>query len=185
MRLTALLLLLVGHVPAMAQPDLLAAPRPLVLVETVALPLSMAQVEQAARQAWAWSFGLEPGATIIQAGENGRIEGTARFNFRASGVGNRLQTLGVINYHVTIQAANGQCRVRLSQFTHTGNRNAPGGAINLGIIYEGERPDARIPQISRGTAQRLHDDMRTQASTHLRSVIGTFASRLRTAAQDR
>ncbi len=185
MRHSLLLLLLATRIPAMTQPAAVAAPRPLVLVETVALPLSMAQVEQAARKAWTWSFGQEPGAAMLQGGENGRMEATARFNFRSSAVGNRLQTLGVINYHVTIQAANGQCRLRISQFNHTGNRSAPGGAINLGTIYESERPDERIAQISRSTATRLHEDMRTQVTAHLRTVVATFSARLRTSAQER
>lgn len=185
MRLFVMLLLLAAHVPAMTQPAVVAAPRPLVLVETVALPLSMAQVEQAARQAWTWSFGQEPGAAILPGGESGRIEATARFNYRSSAVGSRLQTLGVINYHVTIQAANGQCRLRISQFNHTGNRGAPGGAINLGTIYEGERPDERVALISRSTATRLHEDMRAQVTARLRTVVATFSARLRASAQER
>ncbi|MCC6840395.1 MAG: hypothetical protein IT230_09580 [Flavobacteriales bacterium] len=185
MRPFASLLLLACSTTAMTQPGPFPAPRPLVLVENVALPMSMAQVEQAARQAWPWSFGQEPGAALLQATGNGRIEGTARFNYRSSSVGNRLQTLGVIRYHITIQAANGQCQLRISQFTHTGNSNVPGGPINLGTLYEGTRPDVRVAQVSRSTATRLHDDMRAQVTAHLRTVIGSFSARLRSSAQDR
>jgi hypothetical protein len=184
MRELCSILLLQVALLGMSQEDPLAGPRPLVITETIALPLSMVQVEQAALSAWPYSFGLEPGARLgMEDPGTGRMEGTARFNFRSSTVGNRLQTLGVINYTVTIQAENGQCRVRISHFSHKGNSNATEGAIDLGTIYAAQRPQERIPGISMGTADRLHMDMRTQVTARLQEVIKTFSSGLRSAAE--
>ncbi|HRN36568.1 MAG TPA: hypothetical protein PLV70_04585 [Flavobacteriales bacterium] len=159
---------------------------PLVMVEQIALPLSAVQVEQAARQAWPWTFGQEPGAGLVP-GEpgTGRIEAVGRFNYRSSALGNRQQTLGVISYHVSIVAGNGSCMVRIYQFSHAGNKNAPGGAVSLGPLYEGNRPAVRVPGVSMAVAGRLHDDMRQQVTAHLRPVIGAFAARLRRAAENR
>lgn len=156
--------------------------RPLVLVEAFAVPHSMAQVAQAVQEAWPYSFGQEPGARIVQEDRaTGLLEGVARFNYKSSTTGNRLATLGVIEYTISIRAENGLCRIRVSQFRHTGNRNAPGGAIDLGPIYAGTRPQERIPGLSRASAQRFNDDMRDQVKGHLAEVTKAFNKQLRTA----
>lgn len=87
--------------------------------------------------------------------------------------------MGVINYQVFIQAENGQCRVRISHFTHTGNRNATGGGVDLGLLYAGQRPQESVQGISMGTANRLHADMRAQSRAHMDEVIKTFFAALR------
>ncbi|MBS1936838.1 MAG: hypothetical protein JSS84_03390 [Bacteroidetes bacterium] len=185
MRLACTILLVACSLAASPQPAG-TAPRPLVVVESVALPLSMAQVEKAARAAWPFTFGEEPGAKVLEdAPGSGRLEGSARFNFRASTVGNRLQTLGVINYHISISAENGQCKLRFGQFTHTGNANAPGGAVSIGPLYEGDRPLDPVPGIGILVAARLHEDMRQQVVAHVREVAGRFAQRLRMDAESR
>lgn len=179
MRLACTVPLVVFSLAASSQP-LDEGPRPLVVVESVALPLSMAQVEKAVRTAWPFTFGEEPGAKVLEDEPGaGRLEASARFNYRASTVGNRQQTLGVINYHISISAENGQCKVRIGQFAHTGNANAPDGPVSMGPLYEGARPPERVPGISLGTADRLHADMRQQVVAHVRAVIGRFAQRLR------
>ncbi|HMN05370.1 MAG TPA: hypothetical protein PKD45_06555 [Flavobacteriales bacterium] len=180
MRLLRLFLLLawVAALPLHGQG--VEAPRPLVLTEVLALPLSAGQVEKAAQAAWEYSFGQEPAARMaVLGGGTGRLEGAARFNFKSSTAGNRLATLGVIDYQVTIQAENGLCRVRISQFNHTGNRYAPGGAVSLGRIYADKRPPERVPGISSGVAQRLNDDMRGQLGAHLSEVIKVFFRQLK------
>lgn len=185
MRLACSVPLVALSLAASSQP-LDEVPRPLVVVESVALPLSMAQVEKAVRAAWPFTFGEEPGATVLEDEPGaGRLEASARFNYRASTVGNRLQTLGVINYHISISAENGQCKVRLGQFAHTGNVNAPGGAVSIGPLYEGARPLDRVPGVSVAAAARLHEDMRQQVVAHLREVAGRFAQRLRMEARSR
>lgn len=183
MRVLTTLLFSALLLPARPQTAPMDGPRRLVIAEDIALPMSSTQVEQAVRKAWPFSFGLEPGAGPLPAeAVNGRFEADARFNFRSTATNSRLQSLGVVNYHISIRAGNGQCKVLISQFDHTGNRNAPGGAVNLGPLYAGERPPDRIPGISMGTATRLHKDMRDQVSDHLQKVLKAFAAQLRKAA---
>ena len=103
------------------------------ITEAVALPLSKAQIYAAAVDAWEFSFGQEPGAKLTDRDtSNNRIVGVARVNYRSAQLGSRLGSMGVINYNITIQTENGQCQVRISHLSHTGNRNAPSGAIDLG-----------------------------------------------------
>lgn len=180
---TLFLLLLAGL--ASAQKDTVEEARPLVLVDALALPRSMAQLGQGAAQAWPYSFGQEPGARIISNDPaKGTLEGSARFNYKSTGTAARLGTLGVIEYKVSIQAENGLCRIRISQFVHTGNKNAPGGPINLGVIYTASRPLERIPGVSRGVAQKLNDDMRDQVKARLMEVIKGFYAQLRLGFQE-
>lgn len=155
-------------------------PKPLVFTQVTAVPRSRAQVFDAAVKAWEDSFGQEPGAQLIdQDRDNGIIEGAAWVNYRSTNLGSREETMGVIRYHVTIQAENGQCQVRVAHVEHTGNRQAMGGGIDMGQIYSGDRPNERIPGISRGTANALHADMRTQASDRINKVMRSFSMRMR------
>jgi len=181
MRPVAILALLLLPRLAMAQVDTARA-QPLVLQDAIGLQLSRMQVYSAALEAWTYTFGQEPGAKVdLKDAANGLVTGTARFNYRSNLLASREETMGVITYHITIQADNGQCKVRISQVQHTGNRNAMGGGIDIGPIYDGDRPMTRIPGISLGTAQKVHADMRLQVSTQVRSVMNAFAARMRAA----
>lgn len=183
MRAALSLLLLACVLRAVPQDTGLDGPRPLVITDAVALPLSKAQIYAAALNAWDFSFGQEPGVKLtLRDTANNRIEGVARVNYRSSQLGSRLASLGVINYDITIQAENGQCRVRINHLSHIGNRNAPGGSIDLGTIYAAERPVEPVPGVSKGTADRLHSDMRAQATAHIGDVMKRFASAMRRAA---
>ena len=156
------------------------APQRLAFSDAIALQLSKAQVLELALRAWEYSFGQEPGAEVLQVDSaNGRIEGAARVNFRSTGLGAREATMGVIAYRITLEARNGQCLVRISHLEHTGNKMATGGAVDIGPIYAGARPLTKVPGISQGTAQRLHADMRTQATAKIQEAIHTFAARMR------
>lgn len=184
MRTTGALLLLLVAGSTWGQELPTGSARPLTITQAVAVPLSATQLMPAVREAWDYSFGQEPGARIVSEDPGaGMLEGVARFNFKAEAVGVRLASLGVINYRITIQTENGVCKVRIGQFEHVGNANAPEGPVSLGRIYAGGRPRERVPGVSRSVAQRLNDDMRTQVDTRLASVIGSFFSRLRRAAQ--
>ena len=183
MRVVGLLILLTWGIPAIPQDGRMDVKRPFVITDAIALPLSSAQIFNEALKQWRYTFGQEPGANLVmQDTATGTIQGTARINFRSSGLGSREETMGVITYEVAIQAENGQCRVRTSHFQHTGNRNSIGGGIDLGLLYAGDRPQEKIPGISMGTAQRLHADMCRRAQVHIGEVIKTFAARMRRAA---
>lgn len=148
--------------------------------DAIAVQLSRSQGIKLAFKAWEYSFGQQPGATILLLDTtNGRIEGSARVNFRSTGLGSREATMGTISYHITVEAHNGQCSVRVAQLEHTGNRSAPGGGVDLGSVYAGERPIQKTPGVSQGSAQRLNEDMRTQATSKIQEAMRAFAARLR------
>lgn len=90
--------------------------------------------------------------------------------------------MGVVRYEVTIQAENGQCRVQVGHLVHTGNQSAPGGGVDIGMIYAAQRPQTSIPGISMGTANRLHDDIRAQVQARMDAVMKNFFSAMRRAA---
>lgn len=183
MRTVLTLLLIACVLRAVPQDAGLDGPRPLVITDAVALPQSKAQIYAAALSAWDLSFGQEPGAKLtLRDTANKRIEAVARVNYRSSQLGSRQGSMGVINYIIIIQAENGQCRVRISHLSHVGDRNAPNGPIDLGTIYAGERPVGAVPGVSKGTAERLHSDMRAQATAHIGDVMKRFASAMRRAA---
>lgn len=183
MRCLWLLIFLGGLSPAFPQ----AAPppqgRPLVITDAIGLPVSSAQLLLAATRAWPYSFGQEPGARIVAVDTTaGKIMGVARVNFRSSALGSREATLGVISYEILIEAENGQCRVRIGHLVHTGNRNAPQGPVDIGVLFAGDRPLERIAGVSMASANRLHADMRTQAQAHIAEVLKRFFAALRRAA---
>lgn len=180
MRAALSMLLLASALQVLPQDGTMETSLPLVITEATTVQLSKSQVFQAALDAWTYSFGQEPGAKVIARDTvAGRIEATARVNYRSTGVGSREETMGVINYTITVQAENGQCQVRITHLYHVGNHNAPRGGINLGTLYAGARPVERTPGISAGTAQRLHADMREQATARIKEVIKRFSSDLR------
>lgn len=157
---------------------------PLVITGSATVPLSAAGMEKAIHVAWERTFAQEPGAHLIATDpRNGQLQGAARFNFKSTAPNSRLTTLGVIEYQVSIEAENGLCRIRVGGFTHWGNKHAPGGPVNLGRIYGDQRPPERIAGVSKGTADRLHQDMRQQVSARVRTLINLFIARLRQAAE--
>lgn len=175
MRTACLLTLLLAGFSAFAQ-----EPRPLVIADGVALPLSGVQVFREALKSWPFSFGQEPGAHIVLVDTaGGNIKGVARFNFRSSTLGSREESMGVVHYEVSIQAENGQCRVQVGHIWHTGNHNAPGGGVDIGMIYASQRPQNSIPGVSMGTANRLHDDIRGQVQARVAAVMKNFFSAMR------
>lgn len=183
MRAALFLTLFLWAASALPQDARPSEARPLVITDAVALPLSKSQILQVAATSWTYSFGQEPGAKVILVDTaNANIKGVARFNFRSTGVGSREETMGVISYEVVVQAENGQCRVRVCHLSHTGNHNAPGGGIDLGLLYADQRPQTKVPGISMGTANRLHDDMRAQVQARLTEVMKAFFSAMRRAA---
>lgn len=151
-----------------------------VLTEEVGLPMNKAQVMAAAQEAWAASFGAEPGGqmTLVDP-ENGLLEGMARMNYRSTLLAGREETMGAMKYHVSIQAKNGQCHVRVHTLQHTGNRSAKGGGINMGVVMEGIAPNEHYPGMSPGASRRMHGDLRTAAAARLQEVMRKFSARIR------
>ena len=151
-----------------------------VINEHVGLAMNKAQVFAAVREAWTASFGQEPGATIsLQDPENGLVEGAARVNYRSRMLMGREETMGAVNYRVTIQATNGQCHVRVHDLRHTGNRGARGGGLSIGAIMEGEAPLEHYPGMGLGPSRRIHADVRQAAADRVQETLRRFVARLR------
>jgi hypothetical protein len=180
MRLPHLLIALAWGMAVHAQGVPAEPAHPLVVTDAIGIQLSKAQVFQAAMASWAYTFGQEPDCRIMLVDSAvGIIRASARFNFRASTLASREETMGVVRYEVLVQAENGRCSVQVSHLTHTGNHNAPGGGVDLGTIYQGDRPSERIAGISLANAQRIHTDIRKQTQARISEVMKKFFAGLR------
>lgn len=153
---------------------------PLSLTEQVGLGMNKVRVLEVVDQAWAESFGLQPGAKVVRTdAENGLFEGSARLNYRSKLLVEREETLGPITFLITIQARNGQCQVRVHGFVHKGDRNAPGGGLDLGTLYEGDAPAERYPGMGLNISRKLHADARAFAVEKTQELMRRFCARLR------
>ncbi len=156
-----------------------------VLSEDIGLPMNKAQVLTAAQDAWALSFGSEPGSQLTLVDQdNGLIEGNARMNYRSKILMGREETMGIVTYAVTIQAKNGQCHVRVHNLIHTGNRGAQGGGIHMGLIMEGPAPEEHYPGVGLGISRRMHVDAREAATARLQEALRRFSARIRLLAEE-
>ena len=150
------------------------------LTEEIGMPLNKAQLAVVVKGAWAFSFGLEPGARIIrQDREDGVLEGQARLNFRSAMLAGREESMGVVNYMVSIHIRNGLCTVHLHDVKHSGNKGASGGGLDVGLLREGEAPLEHYPGMGLKYSRRLHAEVRSVAQGRLKELIRLFAARLR------
>ncbi len=150
------------------------------LTEELGLPLNKAQLAVAVKEAWDLSFGREPGARVIRLDpEDGVMEGQARLNFRSAMLAGREESMGVVNYMVSVHIRNGQCTVHLHDVRHTGNKGASGGGLDVGLLREGEAPLEHYPGMGLKFSRRLHAEVRSLVETRLRELIRLFTGRLR------
>lgn len=179
-RSAALLLAFAGPFWAFGQEGTGATPGAFVISEELSLQMSRSQVMASAQDAWAVSFGQEPGGrlTMVDA-ENGLLEGVARMNYRSKLLLGREETMGSVAYKVTVQARNGQCQVRIHDLRHSGNRNAKGGGVSAGLIMEGVAPEEHYEGMGLGMSRRVHADIREAAGTRLREALRRFTARMR------
>lgn len=149
---------------------------------TFTVPLSRSQVYDAALLAWQRSFGNQPGAKLTGTdAANGVLEGVARLNYRSTVLTAREETMGVITYRVTIHAGNGECALRVTQLTHSGNRNAMKGGLGFGLLTGTVVPPAPHPGISHRSAIRIYADLKQQAGDRIGNLLGVFGATLRQA----
>jgi hypothetical protein len=150
------------------------------LTEEIVLPLNKAQLAAAVKDAWDHSFGREPGARVGRLDpEDGVLEGQARLNFRSAMLAGREESMGVVNYMVSVHIRNGQCTVHLHDVKHTGNKGANGGGLDVGLLREGEAPLEHYPGMGLKYSRRLHAEVRSVAEARLRELIRQFTGRLR------
>lgn len=180
MRLPVLALIGAGFLPAYGQDPAADVTGRFLLTEEVGVPLSRGALVKAAHLAWEQSFALEPGARLMREdAENGVIEGQARVNYRSRVLAAREETMGTITYQVSIQLRNGQCIVRVHDLVHRGNRDAPGGGMDIGPVMHGEAPAEHYPGLGLSTSRKLHADVRQAAGDRIREVARTFTNILR------
>ncbi|HMC96367.1 MAG TPA: hypothetical protein VKG92_01825, partial [Flavobacteriales bacterium] len=117
---------------------------------SVSVPLNAVQLFDRADEAWTWTFGKEPGARLlIKDRDKGVIEATARLNFRSEMLTQREESMGTVQYHITLQIRAGECRTVVTELTHTGNRNTARGGIHLGLLTHAEGPSHKVPGMGR------------------------------------
>ncbi|MBK6776028.1 MAG: hypothetical protein IPG74_09380 [Flavobacteriales bacterium] len=152
---------------------------PLRFAGSVSAPLNGKQLLANAAEAWRFSFGLEPGARMELDTTASNIVGTARFNFRSTQLNGREETLGTISYRVRITVLNGECRWSVEELKHTGNRAAPKGGVDIGLLTTGTSPPKRLPGMSHSASVKLWEDAKRQVTDRVDVVRRGFEARLR------
>lgn len=153
---------------------------PITYTRSVSVPLNGLQLFDKVLEAWTWTFGKEPGARLlVKDREQGVLEATARVNFRSEMLTMREESMGTIQYHITLQVRAGECRTLVSEFIHTGNKTTARGGVHLGLLTRAASPTKRVPGMGRGNSQRLYAEVKQQADGRVNALIQAFESRLR------
>lgn len=147
---------------------------------SIAVGLNGVQLFDKASEAWTWTFGKEPGAKLLRTERGpGLLEGTARMNFRSEMLTGREETMGVVQYRVTIRTQPGECRVVVSELTHIGNRNTSLGGIHMGLLRQGPDAVPALRGMGRANAKRLHDELVAASNTRIEQLLRAFEARIR------
>lgn len=158
--------------------------QPIAYARSIPVPLNAVLLFDKAHDAWTWTFGKEPGAKVLLSDrENGVLEGMARVNFRSEGMWLRQESMGVVQYHVTLTARAGECTVRVTQLSHTGNRTSPRGGVHLGQLTRSPDPPTRIRGASIPSRRRLYAEVKDVAESRVQALLGAFEARLRASAE--
>ncbi|MCB9183811.1 MAG: DUF4468 domain-containing protein [Flavobacteriales bacterium] len=152
--------------------------------KAVNVPLNAVLLYDRSLEAWEWTFGGEPGARVaLSDRRNGVIEGTARVNFRSAGLALREETMGVVQYRVVIQVKAGECRISVTELTHTGNRNTPRGGIHLGLLAKGDTPVRRVRGAAAGNIRKAYAEVKAVSEARILALLQAFEARLRANAE--
>jgi hypothetical protein len=147
---------------------------------SVSVPMNAFNLYDKALDAWTWTFGKEPGATLRRSDRGtGVIEGTARTNFRSDMLVGREESMGTISYRVVIQVQPGGSRITVSELTHAGNRTAPKGGIHLGPITKGSMPTKKVSGMGRANAEQLYGEVKALSAERITALMQAFEARLR------
>jgi hypothetical protein len=185
MRQLIIVMLILGLAPPMLGQSLaMDSTAAISYTRSVSVPLNAYQLFDKAMDAWTWTFGREPGASLRKSDRNtGTIEGVARTNFRSEMLVGREESMGVISYRIVVQVQAGVSRITVSELTHTGNRKTPRGGIHLGALTRGAAPTQRVPGLSRANAQRLYAEVKTHSNERINDLLLAFEARLRAAGE--
>lgn len=148
---------------------------------SISAPFNAVQFHDRALDAWTWTFGKEPGAKLLRSDrESGSIEGTARINFRSVMLTAREESMGTIGYSVQIHVRAGECRVSITNLSHTGNRSTTSGGVHVKQLMRVDTDANRVTGVGRSNAVRLHAELRETAERHITSVLQAFEWHIRT-----
>lgn len=156
---------------------------PLRFSGAVSAPLNAKQMFMHALQAWRFTFGAEPGARMELDTASSTLHGSARFNFRSKGLNGREETMGPIAYRVRIVVRNGECQWIVEDFRHTGNKGAPRGGGDLGLLTNQESAPRRIPGMSSPSTSNVWKDAKAQVGDRIAALGMAFEARMRAAAE--
>ncbi|MBX2980947.1 MAG: hypothetical protein KF905_16790 [Flavobacteriales bacterium] len=180
LRTAAFLLILLGSCTAVAQLPGSDSTAALHFSRSLSVPLNAVQLYDQALAAWTWTFGKEPGATLRRSDrEQGVIEGTARMPFRSEMLVGREESMGVVQFRISIHVKAGECRTVISELTHSGNRTTPNGGIHLGLLTKGELPPRKVTGLGRTNLVRLYAEVKNVGTAHVTALMQAFEARLR------
>jgi hypothetical protein len=100
-------------------------------------------------------------------------------NFRSEMLTGREETMGVVQYRVTIRTQPGECRVVVSELTHTGNRNTSQGGIHMGLLRQGTDAVPAVRGMGRANAKRLYDELVATSDNRIQQLLRAFEARVR------
>jgi hypothetical protein len=160
------------------------SPQPLAFTSTFSVAQSGLQLFDNAMEAWAWTFGKEPGGKLTRSDrESGVLEGVARVNFRSQLLTMRDETMGVVNYRVQIAVRAGECRLSVTELTHTGNRGAPRGGLSAGLLMRPQQRPKALPGMSGASTKKLLDELEAASGARISAVLHAFEARVRAHAE--
>lgn len=172
------LLLFAGHL--LAQEPGAGTATALSFTRSMSIPLNAVQLYDRTMEAWTWTFGKEPGAKILRTDrETGVVEGTARVNFRSTMLPGREETMGTITYDVQLHIRAGECRVVVSNLTHTGNKTTRIGGIHMRQLMRSDEDAPPCRGLGRSNAVRLHAELRETATARINLLLQTMEGRIR------
>jgi hypothetical protein len=91
----------------------------------------------------------------------------------------RDETMGTIQYRVTIHVKAGECRITVSELTHSGNRTTPRGGIHFGLLLRGDEPAVRVRGVGASNSRRIYAEVKAVADARISAVLQAFEARLR------
>lgn len=155
-----------------------------VYTRSIAIPLNRNLLFDKVTDAWTWTFGREPGASMLSSDRAGGVmEGTARVNFRSDMLTLREESMGYIKYHVALNVDAGECRVVVNELEHFGNRTTARGGVHMGRLTRSLEPPVRLRGSGGGNAKRLYAEVKAAADARLTIVLQAFEARLRASAE--
>ena len=147
---------------------------------SIAIPLNGVMLFDKASEAWTWTFGKEPGAKLLRSERaEGLIEATARLNFRSEMLTGREESMGIVQYRVLMHVRAGECRITISELTHTGNRTTARGGIHLGLLAKSDDPLRKASGMGGSNARRLYAEIKDVSQTRITGLMQAFESRLK------